>query len=247
MSNTQDPGSGKPSEEESEADVWKASLLRRTDELGHVQAQTAPVADRRNDPPSPSEFAAPGGIHAPPMRGVDVPGAVKAPPGATPASPRKAVPEPPPPPPARPLAAVLALGSGACALLAAVLLVLPEFRHLGTSSDEVLAAQGAETTLAPRFDSSAPVAEGQVREQHDTLRGISVLMIESEPPGATVTVDGVKQGSTPLSLTPICNPGNPLRVKLVRKGFDSLEHVTVCREDTMTKLTARLRKARGSR
>ncbi|MFP2908404.1 PEGA domain-containing protein, partial [Pyxidicoccus sp. 3LFB2] len=152
----------------------------------------------------------------------------------------------------RPLAAVLALGSGACALLAAVMLVLPELRQLrATSEEEAPAAKadtkGEEKTLAPRFDTSAPVPEGQVREQHETLQGISILMVESEPSGATVTVDGVKQGTSPVSFTPICNPGNPLRVKLVRKGFETLEHTTVCREDTMTQLSARLRKARGGR
>jgi hypothetical protein len=259
MSNAQNSGNGGSSGDEADADAWKASLMRRTEEVSHVQAQTTPVPSQRFDPfegmePVPPEAPAPLDLGAAaPAPGVtaSVPGAaaVKGAPGAEPAQPRKAVQAPPPPPPDRPLASALSLASAACALVAAVLLVLPELQHARQEApaEADAAAPREEKTLAPRFDSSAPVPEGQVREQQDTIRGASVLMVESEPSGATVTVDGVKQGTTPLSVMPICNPGNPLRVKLVRKGYETLEHATVCREDTMTQLTARLRKARGGR
>ncbi|MBZ4416675.1 PEGA domain-containing protein [Myxococcus sp. RHSTA-1-4] len=238
MSNEATPASGRPVYEGPEGDTWSKSLMGRTEELGHVQAQAGPVHTR---PPSTSE-----------PRDVPVPGTPAPRAGAAPGSPAGArqsprvrpAPQPPPPAPARPLAAALRLGSACFGVLAAVLLVLPELQRVSQSSADENPAL-PEQTLAPRFDTAAPVREGEVREQRAPIEGTSLLIAESEPTGATVSVDGVKQGTTPLSLTLECTPGAPLRVKFVRKGFDSVEHTTVCRADTMTELSTRLRRSRG--
>jgi hypothetical protein len=243
MSNTQGPQGGNvPSEEPDEGDDWSGSLLRRTEEFSHVQMQAGPAPEPRATPPdaaypgiqarSSPEQQGPGPTSAAPARGAPTRGA-----------PARGAPAPPPPRPVRPLASALWLGSAACALVSAVLLVLPELQHAwADSASDAL----PETTLAPSFDTTAPLRDGEVREQQAAIAGASVLMIDSEPSGVTVSVDGVKQGTTPLSLTPMCNPGALLRVKFVRKGFESLEHTLVCREDMMTQLTGRLRKSRGS-
>ncbi|MFP2934349.1 PEGA domain-containing protein, partial [Pyxidicoccus sp. 3LG] len=147
-------------------------------------------------------------------------------------------------PPPRPLVAALKLGSAACGLVAAVALVLPELQHLGETptKDDV---PRVEKTLAPSFDAPAKVREGEVGEQRVAIEGGILLMVDSEPTGVAVSVDGVKQGTTPVSLTLDCTPGAPLRVQFSRRGYDSLEHASVCQADTMTQLSARLRKARG--
>jgi hypothetical protein len=238
MSNTQDPrGSNVPTEEPDEDDAWSKSLLRRTEEVSHVQMQAGPAPEPRAAPPD----AAYPGIQARPSSEQQAPGPTSAAPARV--APAKVAPALPPPRPVRPLASALWLGSAACALVSAVLLVLPELQHAwaNRASDAL-----PETTLAPNFDTTTPLRDGAVREQQAAIAGASVLMIDSEPSGVTVSVDGVKQGTTPLSLTPMCNPGALLRVKFVRKGFESLEHTLVCREDTMTQLTGRLRKSRGS-
>ncbi|MFP2912842.1 hypothetical protein ACLESD_49120, partial [Pyxidicoccus sp. 3LFB2] len=68
MSNTHDSGNGKPSEDEGGETAWKASLMRRTEEVGHVQAQTGPVPDVRADARPLSEFSAGGRRGAAPAR-----------------------------------------------------------------------------------------------------------------------------------------------------------------------------------
>ncbi|NMO22953.1 PEGA domain-containing protein [Pyxidicoccus fallax] len=235
MNNEPTPSGGKPVYDGAEGDTWNKSLMRRTEELSHVQAQAGAVQTRA---PAPSE---PRGGPGP---GTPLPRAGAAQRGAQVA---RALPQRPPPAPVRPLASALRLGSAAFALMAAALLVFPEFQQrLSRDSGDVTPESAPqEQTLAPRFDAAAPVRVGEVREQHAPIQGASLLMAESEPSGVTVSVDGVKQGTTPLSVTLICTPGASMHVKFVRKGYDTVEHVTVCRADTMTELSTRLRKARS--
>nr|WP_236673805.1 PEGA domain-containing protein [Comamonas sp. JC664] len=70
-------------------------------------------------------------------------------------------------------------------------------------------------------------------------------MVDTVPPGAALSVNGRNEGTTPLTVTLDCLAGAPVAVKLTRRGFSPLEHTLTCRQDTMTQLTGKLRKARG--
>ncbi|NOJ80637.1 PEGA domain-containing protein [Myxococcus xanthus] len=199
-------------------DAWSQSLMGRTEELAHLQAQTPQEAE-------PAESPAP---QAQPRK--------------------RTFQAPPPPPPPSPLAAVLKLCGAAAGLLAASLLVLPALRHFGAPpvTPEEVAAARPETTLAPSFDPPSEVREGEVREQRAFMEGASLLMVDSAPSGATVFVNGRTEGATPLSVTLECVTDAPVTVKLTRRGFSSLEHTLPCRHDTMTQLFGRLRKGKSS-
>ncbi|WP_426755792.1 PEGA domain-containing protein [Myxococcus sp. Y35] len=213
---------GQAPESSGEPDTWSQSLMGRTEEMAHLQAQQAPADVPRDASPASH------------LEG-----------GVTPR--RRNIPTPPPPPPPSALAAALRLGGAACGLLAAGLLALPALRHAGEPppTREELAAARPETTLAPQFDTPAEVPEGEVREQHAFMEGVSVLMVDTVPPGATLSVNGRKEGTTPLSVTLDCLAGAPVTVKLTRRGFSPLEHTLTCRQDTMTQLSGRLRKGKG--
>ena len=236
MSNAQTPSNGKPVP--TEADAWSKSLMGRTEEVSHVQAQVGSVTDLQarapSEPPPVSMPGTPAAAPAASARGLDT----------VPRPASRSVPATPPPAPPRPLAAALRLGSAGFGLVAAVLLVLPEARRLGEAAEEKAPAP-VERTLAPSFDTAAPAREGAVSEQRAPIPGTRLLMAESEPSGATVSVDGVKQGTTPLTLTLECTPGAAVRVKFARKGYEPVEHATACDADTMTRLSTRLRKSRG--
>ncbi|ABF88931.1 hypothetical protein MXAN_7177 [Myxococcus xanthus DK 1622] len=208
----------------SEPDAWSQSLMGRTEELAHLQAQTPRDADPHEAPRAQPRL--------------DV--------AETPR--RWHVPAPPPPPPPSPLAAVLRLCGAAAGLLAASLLVLPALRQSGEPpvTPEGVAAARPETTLAPSFDPPSEVREGEVREQRAFMEGASLLMVDSAPSGATVSVNGRTEGTTPLSVTLECVTDAPVTVKLTRRGFSSLEHTLPCRHDTMTQLFGRLRKGKSS-
>jgi len=145
------------------------------------------------------------------------------------------------------LAASLRVVASLLAVLAASLLVAPELRQLGSEPPrrEDLALP-LETTLVPAFDGPAPRSTGPFVERSTPLEQGSVLMVESEPAGAEVLVDGVAQGRTPVSLTLECagHPG-PVRVEVRRRGHAAAAYELPCNDRTMTQLTARL-KRRGN-
>ena len=69
---------------------------------------------------------------------------------------------------------------------------------------------------------SAPPAEGAPRTEY-ALQGTQgmaapVLLVSSEPSGATVRVDGVVKGTTPLALDNHYAPGREVRVELTLRG-----------------------------
>ena len=148
------------------------------------------------------------------------------------------------------VAAALRLGAAGFGLMTAVLLVLPELNgtfqapsSLSSSSSGAV-PQPTYKTIAPTLDTPAPSADpGKViTEQSTAFDGAAILMIESEPGGVSVRVDGNDQGNTPVSLTLDCLPGKPIKVEVSRKGYERAQHLTFCRPDTMIKLYARLRK-----
>jgi hypothetical protein len=71
-----------------------------------------------------------------------------------------------------------------------------------------------------------------------------VLLVETEPAGALVSVDGVARGEAPASMNLDCPPGKSLQLQTALAGYAPLSHALACRSDRMVKLRARLRKSR---
>jgi hypothetical protein len=84
---------------------------------------------------------------------------------------------------------------------------------------------------------AAPAAPGV--EQTAPFQGFG-LSLESEPDGATVTVDGRVLGETPLLTGLPCTPGSSLRLRVARDPLPARELTTLCRADTLVKLRVRL-------
>lgn len=143
------------------------------------------------------------------------------------------------------VASALRMGAAGFGLMAAGLFVLPELSgSFQAPSNEVL-TQPTYTTIAPTFDTPEPSErlDQVITEQTSAFDGAAVLMVDSEPEGVSVEVDGADQGGTPVSLTLDCLPGKPIKVEVTRRGFEKAEHTTFCRPNTMIKLYARMKKA----
>ncbi|HEX5754480.1 MAG TPA: PEGA domain-containing protein [Archangium sp.] len=152
------------------------------------------------------------------------------------------------------LAAGLKLASALSALVAVGLFVRPLLQGELTTGPRMI-------TLQPTF-SSAPVErpaedatpgipapaepppETGIREERADFEG-AILMVESEPSGATILVDGKDQGETPVSVGLECLPGTPVLVEFSLRGYEKAKHRTVCPHDALVKVTARLRKGPG--
>lgn len=149
-----------------------------------------------------------------------------------------------PPPPRSTVGVVLQLASGLCGLAAAAMFVLPLVRGEVSGGTRYV-------TLTPGLDSAGSgssaaveVAPGQAREERSNFKG-AILMLNSEPSGATVVVGGQNQGETPVSVGADCVPGKPISVTFSMRGYDKVTHETLCPEDTLVKVTARLQKSTG--
>jgi hypothetical protein len=154
------------------------------------------------------------------------------------------------------MAAVLKLASALCGLAAAGLFILPLVRGEVSSAPRAI-------TLQPLFPAEAPAAppeppreapaqelppeeERVATEERVDFKG-SILMVESEPSGATILVDGKDQGETPVSVGLECRPGQPVIIEFSLRGHDKARHHTPCPRDELVKVTAKLRKSSGKR
>ncbi len=142
------------------------------------------------------------------------------------------------------VAAALRLGAAGFGLMAAALFVMPALSGSFQAPSTEELRQPTYTTIAPTFDEPAPAENRQevFTEQTSSFDGAAVLVVDSEPEGVNVEVDGGDQGGTPMSLTLDCLPGKPIRVELSKRGYERAKHTTLCRPNTMIKLHARLRK-----
>ncbi|WP_248352394.1 PEGA domain-containing protein [Anaeromyxobacter oryzae] len=68
------------------------------------------------------------------------------------------------------------------------------------------------------------------------------LSIETDPPGALVTVGGVPRGEAPVLAGLDCTPGEPIAVRAERRGRRTARATVACRRDALVKLTLRLGK-----
>ena len=157
------------------------------------------------------------------------------------------------------LAAGLKLASALCALVAVGLFVRPLLQGELTTGPRMLTLQPtfASTPVEERPAERAPQGvtaptapkelppDAAVREERADFDG-AILMVESEPSGATILVDGKDQGETPVSVGLECLPGTPVLVEFSLRGYEKATHRTVCPHDALVKVTARLlRKGSG--
>lgn len=165
------------------------------------------------------------------------------------------------------VAAVLKLASALCALVAVGLFVRPLLLGELTTGPRMLTLQPtfseepvepeasaepsepeAAAPEAPVGRTSAPQAPSRgsvTREVRAEFDG-AILMVESEPSGANVLVDGKDQGETPVSVGLDCLPGKPVVVDISLRGYEKAKHTTLCPHDALVKVTASLRKASRS-
>lgn len=134
--------------------------------------------------------------------------------------------------------AVRPLWLGELSLKPRMLTLQPTFSEEPVKAPEPVAAE----TKTPAPQEAAP---GSVtREERADFDG-SVLMIDSEPSGATVLVDGRDQGETPVSVGLECVPGTPVIVSISLRGYERAKHTTLCPHDALVKVTAQLKKSPG--
>ncbi|MCY1082883.1 PEGA domain-containing protein [Archangium lansingense] len=153
------------------------------------------------------------------------------------------------------LAAGLKLASALCALVAVGLFVRPLLQGELSMQPRMITLQPTFTATpveAPsegKGDSPTPAPrelprDTVTREERADFDG-AILMVESEPSGATILVDGKDQGETPVSVGLECLPGTPVLVELSLRGYEKAKHRTLCPHDALVKVTARLRKGSG--
>jgi hypothetical protein len=70
------------------------------------------------------------------------------------------------------------------------------------------------------------------------------VSVETEPPGALVSVDGVARGEAPAFAGVACAPGDRVVVRAEARGRAPAAAETTCRADALVKLTLRLPPAR---
>jgi PEGA domain-containing protein len=112
----------------------------------------------------------------------------------------------------------------------------------------VLAYGLAPRSTAPRSDAPergrplAPLqaaADPRTGEVTAPFQGFAVS-VETVPPGALVTIDGVERGEAPVLAGLECSPGERVAIAARKGGFRPARAATTCREDTLVKLTVRL-------
>lgn len=170
------------------------------------------------------------------------------------------------------LATVLKLGSALSGLVAVGLFIRPLVQDEVKEGPRLITLQpttGASTPSSPTpptpaeprdaapakpVNTPAPpgVAElqqpqpgnEQVQENRTAFKG-ALLMLESEPLGAIVRMNGINQGDTPVTVGLDCTPGTTISITFAMRGYESLTHRTACPHDALVKVTAKLRKGSG--
>lgn len=92
-------------------------------------------------------------------------------------------------------------------------------------------------------EEAAPATAG-VQEQRSAFQG-ALLMLESQPAGATVRVNNVNQGETPVTVGLDCVPGRTLVITYSLRGFEGTTHRTSCPRDALVTVKAQLRRSTG--
>lgn len=141
-------------------------------------------------------------------------------------------PDPEPVSPARRGVPRVALGAGA-----AVLVVAGVVAYALAPRGAVVLPDGTEPgrPLAPLRTAADP----RTGEVTAPFQGFAVS-VETVPPGALVTIDGVVRGEAPVLAGLECSPGERVEIAARKAGLPLARAATTCREDTLVKLTVRL-------
>ena len=133
--------------------------------------------------------------------------------------------------------------AGLLVLLAAAAAVVlwPKAQDLVAGAGAGAGAEAKPSIYAVGASSGKPLKPGGVSVDESDDEGF-VLMVESEPPGASVSVDGTVRGEAPAAMNLDCTPGAQLKVELTREGYAKLEHTLACGKDRMVRLRAKLQK-----
>jgi hypothetical protein len=224
VSNAKLPKPDHPADEAQGPDEMKQALLGRAQEMEHIQGR---VTQNTYFNPDGTPITTPGG-EAPVQRKERIETFLPTTEGG-----------------AWRVASALRLGAAGFGLMAAGLFVLPELSGAFQAPSNEVLMQPTYTTIAPTFDTPEPSErlDQVITEQTSSFDGAAILMVDSDPAGVSVEVDGSDQGGTPVSLTLDCLPGKPIKVEVTKRGFEKAEHTTFCRPNTMIKLYARMRKA----
>ena len=167
------------------------------------------------------------------------------------------------------LATVMKLGAAVCGLAAAGLFIRPLVKDEVKAGPRLITLQPmtppppvspeaptGPRDAAPTMPVDAPVppvvatppspqpGKEQVQENRTSFKG-ALLSLESEPSGATVRMNGINQGDTPITVGLDCTPGTTISITLSLRGYESLTHRTACPRDALVKVTAQLHKGTG--
>lgn len=130
-------------------------------------------------------------------------------------------------------------------------------RRIGLGLAALAAIVGiAWWALSPRTTTVPPAGGGKREQVLPPLRAEAVpgtgevvapfsgfaVSVESLPPGAVVTIEGIPRGEAPVLAGLDCSPGDRIEVSAEKRGFAVARAVTTCREDALVKLTLRLRR-----
>ncbi len=140
----------------------------------------------------------------------------------------------------RALAAALAprrggLPIGIWALAAVVILTALVLWGISPRNRSVESPEAAGRVLDP----IRPHADARTGEQVAPFSGFAVS-VDTDPPGAVVSVGGVPRGEAPVLAGLDCAPGDPVEISAQRAGFAVARASTTCRRDALVKLTVRL-------
>jgi hypothetical protein len=165
----------------------------------------------------------------------DVPGATEEPrrPEHEPAVVPHLAPAPGPPP--APRRSALPVGLGALAA-AAIVIGLVAWGLAPRSTPATIA--GDRVRL---LEPIQPRADAQTGEQVAPFSGFAVS-VDTVPGGALVSVGGVPRGEAPVLAGLECSPGDQVEITAEKSGFAVARTTTLCRADTLVKLTVRLRR-----
>jgi hypothetical protein len=139
-------------------------------------------------------------------------------------------------------AALLAAGVALGAILAVTLAVASRRTQPGSPSGEDAgrppgSGESPGTLIAPLERAPDPTT-GEVVS---AFSGFAVS-VETDPPGAVVTIDGAVRGESPVFAGLDCRAGDEVRIRAEKAGSGAAEATTTCRADTLVRRSLRLRR-----
>jgi hypothetical protein len=173
------------------------------------------------------------------MRAMDEsPGTAQAPrrPEPVPAVAPHLAPDPAPPPPA-PRRSAVPIALGVLAVAAIVIGVV----LWGVAPRGTPAAEGGGADPGRTLEPIQPRADARTGEQVAPFSGFAVS-VETDPPGALVSIGGVPRGEAPVLAGLDCAPGERVEIAAEKGGFGVARTSTTCRRDALVKLALRLRR-----